>query len=194
MSGGAARERQAASGATKGRAHRQGDRARRALLAARRGAADRRGPRQAERPRARHAGDRPSAPHDRIEVDGEPLAARERTRLWLFNKPKGLVTTNRDPEGRPTSSPRFPPTCRAWSRSAGSTSTPRACCSSPMTAGSRASWSFPPPAGSALPRARARRDRPAGARPAPPRRHHRRHGLWRGRGEDRPRAGHAISG
>jgi 23S rRNA pseudouridine2605 synthase len=41
-------------------------------------------------------------PADRIEVDGELLATRERTRLWLFNKPKGLVTTNRDPEGRAT--------------------------------------------------------------------------------------------
>jgi 23S rRNA pseudouridine2605 synthase len=41
-------------------------------------------------------------PQDRIEVKGEPIAERERTRLWLFNKPKGLVTTNRDPQGRPT--------------------------------------------------------------------------------------------
>jgi 23S rRNA pseudouridine2605 synthase len=39
---------------------------------------------------------------DTIEIDGAPLAARDRTRLWLFHKPKGLVTTNRDPEGRPT--------------------------------------------------------------------------------------------
>jgi 16S rRNA U516 pseudouridylate synthase RsuA-like enzyme len=30
------------------------------------------------------------------------LAASERTRLFLFNKPKGLVTTNKDPQGRPT--------------------------------------------------------------------------------------------
>jgi len=39
---------------------------------------------------------------DRIEVDGKPLRATERTRLWLYHKPAGLVTTNRDPEGRPT--------------------------------------------------------------------------------------------
>ena len=41
-------------------------------------------------------------PGDRITVDGEPLPAKERTRLWLFHKPRGTVTTARDPEGRPT--------------------------------------------------------------------------------------------
>jgi 23S rRNA pseudouridine2605 synthase len=39
---------------------------------------------------------------DRVAVDGEPLRLRERTRLFLFNKPRGLVTTTSDPQGRPT--------------------------------------------------------------------------------------------
>jgi 23S rRNA pseudouridine2605 synthase len=39
---------------------------------------------------------------DEILVDGERLKAPERTRLFLFHKPRGLVTTARDPEGRPT--------------------------------------------------------------------------------------------
>jgi len=42
------------------------------------------------------------APTDVVLVDGEPLPARERTRLWFYHKPRGLVTTNHDPEGRPT--------------------------------------------------------------------------------------------
>ncbi len=41
-------------------------------------------------------------PGDRIAVDGEPLPEKERTRLWLYHKPRGLVTTARDPQGRPT--------------------------------------------------------------------------------------------
>jgi 23S rRNA pseudouridine2605 synthase len=39
---------------------------------------------------------------DRITVDGEPLPARERTRLFLYHKPRGLLTTHADPQGRPT--------------------------------------------------------------------------------------------
>ena len=39
---------------------------------------------------------------DRVSVDGEPLPARERTRLFLYHKPRGLLTTRTDPQGRPT--------------------------------------------------------------------------------------------
>jgi len=45
---------------------------------------------------------------DRITVDGEPLPAKERTRLFLYNKPRGLMTTHADPRGRPTIFARLP--------------------------------------------------------------------------------------
>jgi len=38
----------------------------------------------------------------KIVVDGEPLPTRGRTRLWLYHKPTGLMTTHNDPQGRPT--------------------------------------------------------------------------------------------
>src|SRR4029434_6067851 len=41
-------------------------------------------------------------PSDRISVDGTPLRAHERTRLFLYHKPRGLVTTHSDPQGRDT--------------------------------------------------------------------------------------------
>ena len=49
------------------------------------------------------------SPSDRVVVDGQPLKERERTRLWLYHKPKGLVTTVRDPQGRPTVFAALPP-------------------------------------------------------------------------------------
>jgi 23S rRNA pseudouridine2605 synthase len=44
----------------------------------------------------------------RILVDGKPLPAAERARLWRYHKPSGLVTTARDPEGRATVFDRLP--------------------------------------------------------------------------------------
>ena len=40
--------------------------------------------------------------NDVITVDGKPLPPRERTRLFMYHKPRGLMTTHADPEGRPT--------------------------------------------------------------------------------------------
>jgi 23S rRNA pseudouridine2605 synthase len=47
-------------------------------------------------------------PRDRIMVDGELLPGAEPARLWKYHKPKGCVTTHRDPEGRPTVFERLP--------------------------------------------------------------------------------------
>lgn len=41
-------------------------------------------------------------PSDAVTIDGAPMPERERTRMFLYHKPKGLVTTHSDPEGRPT--------------------------------------------------------------------------------------------
>ena len=37
-----------------------------------------------------------------VRVDGKPLPAPERPRLWRYHKPAGLITTHRDEKGRPT--------------------------------------------------------------------------------------------
>ena len=39
---------------------------------------------------------------DVILVDGKPLPEKQLTRVWLYYKPKGLMTTAYDPEGRAT--------------------------------------------------------------------------------------------
>jgi 23S rRNA pseudouridine2605 synthase len=41
-------------------------------------------------------------PTDIISVDGKAMQAKEKTRLWRYHKPRGLLTTARDPQGRPT--------------------------------------------------------------------------------------------
>lgn len=48
-------------------------------------------------------------PSDIVRVDGRVVDQPERTRLWRYHKPPGLVTTHRDPEGRPTVFERLPP-------------------------------------------------------------------------------------
>ncbi len=39
---------------------------------------------------------------DSIVVDGKPVGKAEKTRLYMFHKPAGLVTTAKDEKGRPT--------------------------------------------------------------------------------------------
>ncbi len=39
---------------------------------------------------------------DLVTLDGRPVAAAEPTRLFRYHKPPGLVTSHRDPQGRPT--------------------------------------------------------------------------------------------
>jgi 23S rRNA pseudouridine2605 synthase len=41
-------------------------------------------------------------PGDLVVVNGRLVDAPERTRLWRYHKPEGLMTTHRDPQGRPT--------------------------------------------------------------------------------------------
>ena len=48
-------------------------------------------------------------PDDKVVVDGKPLPATEPVRLWRNYKPKGLVTTHKDPQGRPTVFAALPP-------------------------------------------------------------------------------------
>ena len=39
---------------------------------------------------------------DVVQVNGKVVDQPERTRVWRYHKPEGLVTTHKDPEGRPT--------------------------------------------------------------------------------------------
>jgi len=46
---------------------------------------------------------------DRVLVDGKPLPVADTAQLWRYYKPKGLVTTHSDPQGRPTVFSALPP-------------------------------------------------------------------------------------
>jgi 23S rRNA pseudouridine2605 synthase len=48
-------------------------------------------------------------PGDIVQVNGRVVDVPDRTRLWRYHKPDGLVTTHRDPEGRPTVFEQLPP-------------------------------------------------------------------------------------
>tara|TARA_Y100000991_G_C21907198_1_gene320682 strand:+ start:83 stop:898 length:816 start_codon:yes stop_codon:yes gene_type:complete len=39
---------------------------------------------------------------DQIEVNDQPLKTKVATKLWIYNKQRGYLVTNYDPEGRPT--------------------------------------------------------------------------------------------
>ncbi len=46
---------------------------------------------------------------DILTLDGKAVAEREPARLWRYHKPAGLITTHKDPKGRPSVFERLPP-------------------------------------------------------------------------------------
>ncbi len=58
-------------------------------------------------------------PGDIVQVNGTVVDTPDRARLWRYHKPDGLVTTHRDPDGRPTVFERLPEACPASSASGG---------------------------------------------------------------------------
>ena len=48
-------------------------------------------------------------PDDIVQVRGKVVDVPDRTRLWRYHKPDGLVTTHKDPDGRPTVFQALPP-------------------------------------------------------------------------------------
>lgn len=48
-------------------------------------------------------------PGDIITVDGKPLPRAQEVRLWRYHKPRGLLTSHKDPQGRKTVFEALPP-------------------------------------------------------------------------------------
>jgi 23S rRNA pseudouridine2605 synthase len=48
-------------------------------------------------------------PDQLLTVDGQPVGAAEEPRVWRYHKTAGTLTTNRDPQGRPTIFEKLPP-------------------------------------------------------------------------------------
>ena len=48
-------------------------------------------------------------PDSIVQVRGAVVDAPDRTRLWRYHKPEGLMTTHKDPQGRPTVFDTLPP-------------------------------------------------------------------------------------
>jgi 23S rRNA pseudouridine2605 synthase len=59
-------------------------------------------------------GDRIEPSSDRVEVDGVPVPLDPELRYFAVNKPVGMVTTTRDPQGRPAISDLAPPGPRVF--------------------------------------------------------------------------------
>ena len=148
------------------------------MLAARGGGLDRGRPRRGQRRRDRLAGAQRHAgrPHHGRRRAAAAARAHAAVSLSQAARPRDHALPTRK-AGRPSSRP-CRSTCRGWSASAGSTSTPRACCCSPTTAGSRACWSCRRPAGcGAIACARMAACSRTQLDAAAPRHHHRRRPL-----------------
>jgi len=61
--------------------------------------------------RVARLGDAADPRTDRVELDGRPLRSAGRE-YWVLNKPRGPLSTTRDPEGRPTVLDLLPPEAR----------------------------------------------------------------------------------
>ena len=39
---------------------------------------------------------------DDVRIDNKAISLNEKVRLWIYHKPAGMITTHKDPQGRPT--------------------------------------------------------------------------------------------